>query len=171
MDIFDYKHLILKKEFLGKEFLSWLIFKIDMNMHKFQSKHFKNPINFHVSDKVVLYGTQGDTHTVTLQGGQPAYAKELKLSLKENKQVQKANFIISEAEDEYSFLLTHNLLSPQNLKIPNSSGDHPADRINDRMEYVNRICDFLDDLYAEFLDLRLNDVEKITKPYEAWLNE
>ncbi|BBH51868.1 hypothetical protein [Fluviispira sanaruensis] len=143
------------RAFLGREFLTWLWFKSETQNHKIMLKNYEN-FHLYIDDKLVLSSSSGSVRENSLKGGTPAYAYEAGSALGSGKLVHEAKFILQDSERQWCFSILGEDLSLRAIRLPAVSEADSRAHISQRIIYMQLLTDLIDELYKEYLQLRLS---------------
>lgn len=158
MDLID---LINSRAFLGSEFLMWLWFKAECFDGLFDiPNHDRVEVSF--DDQLTLEAYLAETERNMFRGGAPAYSPEAKTALQEGKRVQAAKLRIVKEGREWTFKIKAESLGLTSVKIPSLLSKEEEEQFYERMYLVEELEEILDELYKEFLGIRLSDAWNTT---------
>ncbi len=152
MDLID---LINSRTFLGSEFLMWLWFKAECFDGLFDvPNHERVEVSF--DDQLTLEAYLAETERNMFRGGAPAYSPEAKTALQEGKRVQAAKLRIVKEGREWTFKIKAETLGLTSVKIPSLLSKEEEEQFYERMYLIEELEEILDELYKEFLGIRLS---------------
>jgi hypothetical protein len=152
MDLLD---LIESRAFLGSEFLMWLWFKAECFDGLFDvENHERVEVSF--DDQLTLEAYLAETERNMFRGGAPAYSPEAKTALQEGKRVKDAKLRVVKEGREWTFKLKAESLGLTSVKIPSLLSKEEEEQFYERMYLVEELEEILDELYKEFLAIRLS---------------
>ncbi|QDG53742.1 hypothetical protein FIV42_24255 [Persicimonas caeni] len=152
MDLID---LINSRTFLGSEFLMWLWFKAECLDGLFDiPNHDRVEVSF--DDQLTLEAYLAETERNMFRGGAPAYSPEAKTALQEGKRVQAAKLRVVKEGREWTFKIKAETLGLTSVKIPSLLSKEEEEQFYERMYLVEELEEILDELYKEFLGIRLS---------------
>ena len=166
--------------FLGREFLTWLWFKTEERDGMVSVPGFGD-VELRFIRRLVLESGEGEyTESVVCQG-QHADLKEGKEAVRQGKKIKEARISLSRDAAKWEFTFKADTFQFQSLKLPvptDLEADEEEDksgRILERLYLIETAIKTVDDLFAQFLALRLADawpgeVERMTKWAEARTN-
>ncbi|KAB8030644.1 hypothetical protein [Fluviispira multicolorata] len=143
------------RAFLGREFLTWLWFKSETQNHKIAIKQFES-FHLYIDDRIVLSSSSGSVRENSLKGGTPAYAYEAGSALGSGKLVHEAKFILQDSERQWSFSILGEDLSLRTIRLPSVSEADSKAHISQRILYTQVLTDLIDELYKEYMKLRVS---------------
>lgn len=160
-----------KYKFLGNEFLTWLWYAV--------SKHQLN-MTLEVGSKLIMENDRNDTVERLVITGELANFDEALLSLKKGGLVAEMQLIyFNDQNQKWSFTLKGESLSFAGLKLPETAltqsmqqGENDTEaKILDRMDLIEQICKLLEDLFSQFIHLRLSGAwEQTANDIKQWAN-
>lgn len=150
------KFLQQNRAFLGREYLTWLWYKVDSCNHVIDLEGYE-PFHLYFNDKMVLSSANGAVREHSLKGGTPAYASEAKRALRKGKLVSEANFIMKQGNKKlWTWSMKADDLSFRAMKLPPVEAEEAGDYLLSRIEATQVLVDVHHHLYREFLKLRLS---------------
>jgi hypothetical protein len=155
----DFLAVVQTKRFLGREFLTWLVHRIEDGDGRFPIEG--DVIEIALGDRVVLAGGPGDRETLTVVGAGDVRA-EVGAGLRRGKLVDKARLVVTRGERRWEMVLDGGMLTYDGLRCPplgerDPQSDPRAAFENDlflRLADVDEAVGFLDRLLAEFCRAR-----------------
>ena len=145
--------------FLGNEFLTWLWYTIEKDPDRIKDEE-GIPLFLEIGNRVVLENIQKDAvESITIKGDD-AGLEEGVLALRKGAVVTEINLILRAGDQEWQFTIKGEGLSIANLKPP-SSGSPERKRdlegiVIEKAYLVDRIIQFIDGLYKQFIKLRVS---------------
>lgn len=160
--------LIEAKEFLGREFLTWLWFKSEA-----QAGHFDiddQTIELWIGNRVVLADSD-DTEQVVCKG-ENSELEEAKRALSQSKKVCIANYKFYKDDAEYSFTLDSKMFNFKNLKTPKIelNKEDPDGLFFEKVFLMQQVIDIVEKLFAEFMNVRTSNWAQETEAIKDWYN-
>jgi len=153
----DFLAVVEEKRFLGREFLTWLVWTIEEGGGRIERDG--EIVELQLGDRVTLAGTAADKARMTLAGAGDLRA-EVGAGLRRGKLLDQAKLVILRGERRWELSLDGGLLTYDGLRCPGlgpRDGAAPEDRRvafeNDlflRLADVDSAVALLDRLYAEF---------------------
>ncbi|MFN8544060.1 MAG: hypothetical protein U0807_07635 [Candidatus Binatia bacterium] len=155
----DFLAVVQAKRFLGREFLTWLVHRIEDGDGRFPIEG--DVIEVALGDRVVLAGGEGDKETLTVVGAGDVGA-EIGAGLRRGKLIDKARFTVTRGERRWELVLDGGMFTYDGLRCPalgdrDPQGDARAAFENDlflRLADVDEAIGFMDGLFAEFCRVR-----------------
>ncbi|MGM0555491.1 MAG: hypothetical protein ACQEVA_03840 [Myxococcota bacterium] len=151
MDLVD---LINSRRFLGSEFLMWLWFKSECYDGMFDVPN-HDRVEVVYDDRMTLEAYLAETERNMFRGGAPAYSPEARVALREGKRVQRAKLRVIKEGREWTFNIKAESLDLTSVKIPSLLSREEEEQFYERMYLVEELEEILDELFEEFLDVRL----------------
>lgn len=151
MDLVD---LINSRRFLGSEFLMWLWFKSECYDGMFEVPN-HDRVEVVYDDRMTLEAYLAETERNMFRGGAPAYSPEARVALREGKRVQRAKLRVIKEGREWTFNIKAESLDLTSVKIPSLLSREEEEQFYERMYLVEELEEILDELYREFLGIRL----------------
>jgi hypothetical protein len=151
MDLVD---LINSRRFLGSEFLMWLWFKSECYDGMFDVPN-HDRVEVVYDDRMTLEAYLAETERNMFRGGAPAYSPEARVALREGKRVQRAKLRVIKEGREWTFNIKAESLDLTSVKIPSLLSREEEEQFYERMYLVEELEEILDELYREFLGIRL----------------
>lgn len=167
MDLID---LIETRRFLGNEFLTWLWFKTETQDGLLEvGEHGTIEVVF--DDSLVLEAYLAETERNTLKGGSPAYSPEAKVALQHGKRVSRAKIRVIKDGREWVFTLKGEGMDFSSVNIPAVLSRKEDEKFYERMYLVEELEEIVDDLYQEFIFLRVNAAwhEEMVPAMQKWI--
>ncbi|MCH5276297.1 MAG: hypothetical protein J1E80_00515 [Desulfovibrionaceae bacterium] len=148
---------------LGREFLTWLWFRSETSNGLFrmgtQSGHEGEPFSVNIEQRVVVRGGEGQNLEMASVSGSLSPLREARLGLQTGKLVVRALVRLEKDGLAWQVTLKAEDLGLGSLRTPaiarNDEGDDPDALFLEKMYLIESSLDMLDDLYRQFLELRL----------------
>ncbi len=167
----DLNFLKINRSFLGREFLTWLWFKSETQNHKIKVTQL-GEFQFFIDDRIVLCSASGSVRENSLKGGSPGYAQEASAALIAGKMLQEAKFVLQNQQSHWSFCLCADDLSLKNIRLPAVGQGDSQEHILGRLELAGTLNEIIEQLYKEYMDLRMSsDFTKEAALIQQWLEE
>lgn len=165
----ELKFLQTNRNFLGREFLTWLWFKSETQNHKIKTKNL-GEFQLFIDNKIILSSASGSVRENSLKGNSPAYAREASAALSSGKLLSEAKFILQNQELHWSFSISADDLSLRTIRLPNVAKETSKEHFTQRIAYGRMLNDIIDELYKEYMDLRLtNKFKEEANLIREWL--
>ncbi len=158
--------------FLGREFLSWLVFHAEEEGGEFAATDDLPAFTIQFGNRLVLRAPLGQITDVTLKGPAPVGTSDLRYALAGGLQVRQAELGIEVGDDVYGVVLETPYFDLKRVKLPDLElEEEDAELLAEerllRLRLVNRL---VETAFAEFLRLRASGRWKKTiEKIRAWL--
>lgn len=154
----DLEHAESAGLLLGQEFLTWLWFASETSNGLFRTKE-GEAFSVTVEQKVSVQGGEGEARETAVCSGPMAELREARMGLRTGKKVNKVKVRVEKDEVSWQVLLDAATFTLQGLKTPKvemklEEGEDPDSRILEKIYLLEKCTDFLDIVFARFLDLR-----------------
>jgi hypothetical protein len=157
----DFLGVVEAKRFLGREFLTWLVHRIEEGEARLE--HDGQPLELQLGDNLALAGGAHDKERLTVVG-EGDVRPELGAGLRRGKLLDRARLILIRGERRWEVTLDGGMLTYDALRCP-PLGDRDAGAQDDpraafendlflRLADVEEAVAVLDRLFAEFCELR-----------------
>lgn len=156
----DFLAVVQEKRFLGREFLTWLVYRIEADGGRFEVDG--APVELSLGDRVVLEGGEAKNR-LTLTGPGDVRA-EMGAGLRRGKLLDRARLVVRRGERHWELTLDGGLLVYEALRCPalgaakDEGPDDPRAALeNDlflRLADVEEAVGVVDVLFADFCRLR-----------------
>lgn len=141
------------KTWLGREFLTWLLWK---------SESASPVIQFNGEPVCVLYGGQftlkavsGDVLEMTAKGAEAAYSQVIRFAMENGMLIHSARLKLSlGSEKEFLFTLDAQRMDIRSAKLPDLLTDDEDDRVQERIFLTERLGEVVQAIFVEFLGVR-----------------
>lgn len=155
------------KNFLGREFLTWLWYFAETNDGRFEfttGDHAKKSAQFWIDDRIVLTSKTGKSHEHIIKGGVPSTSDEADISLKAGKSVKEMRIAMEvDGSGLFHATLGGDDLSPKSLILPELNENAEESAVDQRIEAVNLFSSALDTLFSKFMDERTDKLWETTR--------
>lgn len=155
----DFLAVVETKRFLGQEFLTWLVHRVEEGGRGLEVDG--DVVEIHLGDRVVLAGGPHDRLTVSGPGD---VRSEIGAGLRRGKLLDRARLVIARGERRWELTLDGGMLTYDGLRCPKlgprdaAAQDDPRAALeNDlflRLADMEEALDVLDRLFAEFCRVR-----------------
>ena len=159
---------------LGQEFLTWLWFASETSNGLFRTKD-GEAFSVTVEQKVSVQGGEGEDKETAVCSGPMAELREARMGLRTGKKVNKAKVRVEKDEISWQVSLDAANFTLQGLETPKvemklEEGEDPDGRILEKIYLLEKCMDFLDVVFARFLELRFGPQWKTeTEHLRKWL--
>ncbi len=155
--------------FLGREFLSWLWYRADKSEGLF-SLGGQNEVGISIVKQIHLKCDFGLTGSSTIKEDAPTLLPESKAALGAGKQPAKLGLLFGGTTGEWAFMLDAVQFGVSGLTLPDSDQKDKTARLEERFEAIAELGTVLDNLFGQFLDLRLSaDWSKHSQAMMKWV--
>lgn len=149
---------------LGQEFLTWLWFRSETSNGLFRmgakSGHEGESFTVNMEQRVVVRGGEGDNLETASVSGSLSPLREARLGLQTGKLVVRALTRLEKDGMAWQVTLKAEDFSIGSLRTPavakDEAGDDPDGLFLEKMYLIESSLDMLDELYRQFLDVRLS---------------
>lgn len=161
---------------LGQDFLTWLWFRSEKNGWLFRMAD-GTEFNVYLEQRLSVRGGSGENVEKAVVTGPHAEFTEAKLGLRNGKLVDKALVRMERDGTTWTVLLGADDFSLSSLKTPKietrlEDGDDPDAPFLEKMMLVEQCTAFIDELYRQFLEVRLSTgwTDEL-RLFREWLEE
>ncbi len=142
---------------LGQDFLTWLWYKSEAVAGRFERDG--EVFELHMEQRVTVQGGEGDSLETATVSGPMSELREARLGLTTGKKVNRALVRITRDEDDWSLTLKAEDFSISSMRTPKvetklEEGDDPDAPLLEKLYLMEKCLDYLDAVYAQFLDRR-----------------
>jgi hypothetical protein len=174
----DFLAVVESKRFLGREFLTWLMHRIEEGDARVE--HDGQPIEIQLGDRVVLEGGAPEKARLTVVGAGDV-RPEIGAGLRRGKLLDRARLILVRGERRWELTLDGGMLTYDALRCPalgdRDTGAHDDPRAafeNDlflRLADVEEAVAVIDRLFGEFCELRASAAwgARVLPALRAWV--
>ena len=146
------------KNFLGREFLTWLWYFAENNEGRFEIElddGSSKAAQCWLDDRIVLFSKTGKSHEHIIKGGVPSTSDEAAVSLRAGKAVKELKVSIEvDGSGLFQATLGGEELAPKSLKLPEPKDSTDQTVLEQRIEYMSVFSRALDSLFGKFMDER-----------------
>lgn len=150
-------HKIKGSEYLAGEFLTWLLYRTDVQDGAWNSREAKDGFELWPDDRLRLEAPVDGITKNLLSGGTPSASPEAKSALAAGKIVQEARWKLIHQDREWLFTLKAPDLDLRSVKLPELLSKEDEDRLRERLALMEQAEKTIEDLYTRFLELRISD--------------
>jgi len=157
-----------RTQFLGREFLTWLLFKAATEEGVFRLED-GGEVQVLFERAMTLEGENPAREMTTIKVDDPTDSAEVMLSLKLGKKVSRARLLLEAGGNEYAFTLDGATLSLRSVKLPDSMAMDSLEVMAEKAEFATKLEDTLQKLFIDFIGLRRDldawslEVSKVAK--------
>jgi hypothetical protein len=154
MDLIDRIH---HTRFLGREFLTWLWYRTELQEETFRLEN-APPMMISFDDRLVLEAAVENIREVnTIRGESPTQTAEARAALRMGKKVVQARLTVGLGTQEWRCVVKGDDLSLGGIKVPAVLKDAEDDVLLERVYLLDQLEEAFDALYREFLRIRMDD--------------
>lgn len=135
--------------FLGREFLTWLIWRVDRGEGEFAAPEGAFSVAF--GGRVRLKAMAGDATDVAMRGPSPAHGIGARAGVGAGQTVREAEMRIARGEREWRFTLLADTFDLRGVKLPALLTEEEDDRFLERMALLDELDAMIRTAFAEFL--------------------
>lgn len=147
--------LVQQKAFLGREFLTWLWFRSDVEP-RIQLGDSRS-VEVELMDSIMLDAHYGDAKSSVLRGESPGTSPEAAVALLEGKKLRRARFKLLGTDIDWTATIDGENFNLTGLKLP-KVGKLPFEEVMQlRIDYIRDFEEIFQELFQTFLELRLDD--------------
>jgi len=140
--------------FLGREFLTWLLWRADRGDNSFNCYDRVFTVTF--NGRICLGSIDGDVVRGQLDGQSAAYSIEARAAIGAGRTINAATIRFVSGEREWSCVLTQTL-DLRGVKIPALLVEETDDRFGERMSLLLELHQMVQAMYADFLKVRTTE--------------
>jgi hypothetical protein len=163
--------LIESRRFLGQEFLVWLWYKCDVFEGRFMVGERDCEVWF--DDRITLEAILVETEQSVLKGASPTFTPEAREALRQGKTPTVAKLRLMHDGQEFQFAFKGAALQLSGVKLPSLMTRTDDEKFFERMFLLELLEELIEDLYGEFLGLRLSQSAwtKMTDAIQVWIHD
>jgi hypothetical protein len=146
--------------FLGHEFLTWLWYTIEKDIHLIKSLD-DELTALEIGNRIVLENRRDEAlESITIQGDEAGFEEGM-LALAKGAMVTELNLLYKMDNKKWQFTLKGESLSLSNLKTPEASiietGEDVEGVILEKIYLYEQVVRFLDSLFNSFIKIRVSN--------------
>lgn len=146
---------------LGQEFLTWLWFRSESRNGMFMTPQ-GTSFNVFMEQRIVVQGGEGESLETATVSGSLSQLREARLGLSTGKKVIRALLRFERDADSWQVTLKAEDFALGSLKTPviekgDSDDDEPDARFLEKIYLIETCLGYLDEVYRQFLTVRLSD--------------
>jgi recombination associated protein RdgC len=165
----DFVDMLREKAFLGREFLTWLWFKSERGGSNVELPDGK-VIEVIFADRMTLELSDTDSPQSVAIKGDHSELREGLAALREGKKIEEARLSLKSGENEFTLVLKGTWLSFGSFRTPPilpsdeaDADEGPEGRFLEKAYLVEEGLAIVDELFGEFMRVRLSDVWEETE--------
>ena len=157
--------------FLGREFLTWLLWRADRGEGAFTDENGEFSVAF--GGRVRLSGAGSDVTDAVLKGRSPAHGVETRAGLGSGRTLREAELRLARGEREFRFTLVAETLDLRSVKLPARLKDEGDDRLAERMTLLEELEKSIEVMYLDFVKERTRPVwdRTVVPALRTWISE
>jgi hypothetical protein len=151
-----------RTQFLGREFLTWLMFRATRDDGVFRDDD-GGVVEVFFERALTLDGENPAREMSTIKVDEPARSEEVMLSLRLGKKVSRARLTLVSEGREYALVLDASALTMRSVKLPDAPAMDPIENMVEKTEYCRDLEDVVHRLFVRYVRTRLDP--------DAWADE
>src|SRR5215813_12574737 len=157
--------------FLGREFLTWLLWRADRGEGAFTDENGEFSVGF--GGRVRLSGAGSDVTDAVLRGRSPGHSVETRAGLGAGRTLREAELSLARGDREFRFTLVAETLDLRSVKLPARLKDDGDDRLAERMTLLEELEKAIEVMYLDFVKERTRPVwdRTIVPALRTWVAE
>jgi hypothetical protein len=157
--------------YLGREFLTWLVWRVDAGDDRFAAKDGEFSAAF--GGRTRLGSMAGFATDLVMKGGSPAHGAEARAAIGSGHTVREAELRFARGEREWRFTLLAETLDLRSVKLPALLKEEEDDRLAERLALLEELDELVRAAFRKFLDERTRPGWKrtIVPALREWLVE
>ncbi|NOZ02854.1 MAG: hypothetical protein GXP54_13355 [Deltaproteobacteria bacterium] len=142
-----------RTQFLGREFLTWLLFRAATDEGVFRDDE-AGEVQVLFERAITLEGDNPAREMTTIKVDDPTDSAEVMLALRIGKKVSRAKLLVEAGGNEYALTLDAASLAMKSIKLPESMEMDPMDVMTERAGFAADLETALHRLFLGFIRLR-----------------
>jgi hypothetical protein len=142
-------------QFLGREFLTWLMFRSSRDEGVFKLRD-RRVAELFFERAMTLDGDNPAREMSSIKVDDPAQSEEVMLSLRLGKKVSRARLLLLVDGHEYSLVLDGPTLGMRSVKLPDALAPEFSELMGERAGLAKTLEDTLHGMFLDFVRLRLD---------------
>ncbi|MFT7624480.1 MAG: hypothetical protein ACI9WU_003668 [Myxococcota bacterium] len=155
----DFVDRLNTTSFLGKEFLTWLWFKSDVQEGLVGIPDGGPAAEIWFCDSIQLSGSGEGAERVTMRAEDPSLSPECRVALRHGKKVEKGKVRIVRGQREWTLSITGESLAVSSVKIPALLTREADEKLIERLSLLDQLDSMITALFGGFIELRLSAEE------------
>jgi hypothetical protein len=147
---------IANTRFLGREFLTWLWYRSELQEGLFRLGEDRT-IEVWFDARLTLEALGDIKEQNVIKSESPTETEEARASLQTGKQVKEARLRVVYDQKQWTATIKADDLSLHGLKLPAVLSREEDDQVYERFDLLEEIEDLMDDLFGVFRTIRLDD--------------
>jgi hypothetical protein len=163
--------LLRGRTFLGRECLTWLLWKSDSTEPVVVVDG--KPVTVVFNGKLALRAGAGDITEAQVKGVTSPYAKLVKQALVKGLLVHTAKIQVTWNEQVFDFSLDAEFFDIRSAKLPALLQEEEDDKLSERLELASRASAITDAMVSAFMKLRITKTwaQKTVPALRQWMSE
>lgn len=159
------------KAFLGREFLTWLLWKSEGGEPLLNFD--KAPLTVLFAGKVLLRGIAGEVVELAARGAMAAYSVLVRQALSTGMLIHSARLQLRHGEKVYEVTLDAEHLDVRGAKLPELMSEEEDDRLRERLYLAEQLSNLIDALVQSFLEQRIGKgwSREVVPALKQWMEE
>lgn len=172
MKAFELGERIESARFLGREFMVFVWWLSEIGEGEVSVPKHGN-VALHLDASLVLERKAEGVESCRLRGAAPSSGKEAKEALRDGKLPTRAHVQLAKGEQAFAFALNADTLATSGVKIPALLTERDDETFFERMQLIEELESMLDELYADFVGLRISSEwdATIAPELRRWVRE
>ncbi len=157
--------------YLGREFLTWLLWRVDVGEATFGDGAKAFTVAFGARARVG--GLTGNVTDAVFKGHAPAHGAEARAAIGAGRTVREAELRVTRGEREWRFTLLADSLDLRSVKLPALLTEEEDDRFLERISLLEELDDVVKTAFGEFVRERVRPAwrRSIVPSLKDWLVE
>lgn len=160
---------------LGQDFLTWLWYRSETTGGNFESKK-GQPFAVYMEQRISVQGGEGDSLETATVTGAMSELREARMGLSTGKKVTRALLRFERDSETWQLSLKAENFSLNSLKTPKiekpAEDEDPDAAVLERLYLIDSCLELLDELYAEFIQIRLNPTwDEEVRKVRSWMQK
>jgi hypothetical protein len=144
--------LLRGKAYLGREFLTWLLWRSEAGEPLAQFE--KGGLTVLFLGRVVLKGVSGDVTELSARGSMAPYSEQVRHALDRGLLVHQARLQLTHGEQAFEVTLDAEFLDVRSAKLPQLMSEEEDSRMGERLYLAERLSAMIQTLVEAFLPVR-----------------
>ncbi len=161
--------LLRGRAYLGREFLTWLLFRSESGDPQCQYEN-EGVIPL-FTGRIVLRGITGDVNELSARGSLAPYSEEVRHALDNGLLVHSARLRLTHGEKVYEVTLDAEFLDIRAAKLPELMSEEEDDQLTERLYLTEQLSGMVDALVVAFLQVRASRAwsKQVVPEMKAWM--
>ena len=159
--------------FLGREFLTWIWFKGELNEGLFSLEDGGGAIELFLTDRLSLADAGQGAEKIAVKSEDPSNTPEANVALRQGKKVDKACLRLVRGQREWVVTLAGDSLAGSGIKIPALLTREADEKLRERLALLDELDAMIVALFKSFLKIRLDAGawEDERASMQAWITQ